>query len=1422
MPIIDVAERNDAASMAIAGNLGVAVAGIGRAGRSSTGVGTWFQGTYGAILLNPDGSYTYRLDNLDPDTNVLGSGQTGEDRFSYTYVENGAVRTGTLVVRVAGVDETNQLITQTETTLLLTTDTAIAAAHRIVSTAQPGVRVTGTQSDVSVLTNDGSILVGSAAASVAGGLGSYLFDYGRTINNGRIEAVVGREGMGATAVASGDFVNNGVVSAYSSAFEAGGVFYLRRAVGFLAAEHLVNNGTIEAVSLHGEAFGIWTGVIAARIVNNGYLYVSGGGTEVTGIRAGQSHHYLIENNGIIHAVSTDPTVKSVGISLFRDGTNPHAYGTVVNSGTVVADVAIRAYAGYLTGIHVTNSGHIEGALDFDWGLNIVRNLAGGEWIGDLAFGLHQDVMLNAGLVTGNVLLGAGADLFDGRGGTVSGIVYGGTGPNILFGGGSADRLTGGAEADWIAGGGGGDLLTGGAGGDTFAYAAWGDSTAAAPDSISDFQSGVDKLDFRRLGPVSLSFTPDGAGTLIQATGAGGTLVVRVSGPAGTGDVITEGALLAQVGSEGADILVAGPGDALLNGRGGDDVLLGGAGNDQLDGWTGADTLFGGGGDDGYWIDHGGDRAIELDGEGVDYVYTSVDFSLQAFIENIYLMGSAWIGAGGNALDNVIVGNSGNNWLRGFGGDDVFTGGLGADEMEGGKGADTFVYNEVGDSVANAFDNLVYFESGIDKIDVRALSPTSITWVEFSNYWSSSYWNTVSIETPGGMMTIRVSGQVTLADFLTGAATQGTEGDDNLIALAGPGELSGFGGNDTLTGSRENDLLEGGGGSDTLRGGAGDDSLDGGAGDGDTAVYAGNRADYEIGTVGQVTVRDLNAANGDEGTDSLGGVEFLRFADMTIQLGVDPNNAPQLGDPDMVDQIWPDGRPSSYTVPGTSFTDLDGDHTLTFHAALADRSPLPAWLTFDAATRTFSGTPPVAAIGATLAVLVTASDGSASVSDEFLIAVTQSPGGNDFLDGRSGAHVLRGGAGDDVYVVDSDDQAVELAGEGFDSVYARGSYALTPGSSIEVAATANYLATDFIILTGNEFNNAITGNNGDNSLDGLAGDDYLVGLEGNDRLDGGTGADFMVGGLGNDIYIVDHHFDEVRDYAGEGLDYLFTSTDYALRPGVEIELFATSNYALTTPLFLTGNELNNAITGNNGNNQMSGEGGDDHITGLDGHDIMDGGTGVDWMVGGTGNDVYYVDNAGDVAVELAGEGFDSLYTSASYRLTPGAEIEMLGTRNYLLTGALDIAGNEHNNIVVGSNGANLLEGLGGSDSLSGLDGADILDGGAGQDFLEGGAGADVFRFTSASHSAPGSGDTLVDFVSGTDRIDLSAIDADSNTAGDQAFTFVGSATFSGKAGELRSEAVGNQVHVYADVNGDGLADMHIVVASPLLTAGDFIP
>jgi len=150
--------------------------------------------------------------------------------------------------------------------------------------------------------------------------------------------------------------------------------------------------------------------------------------------------------------------------------------------------------------------------------------------------------------------------------------------------------------------------------------------------------------------------------------------------------------------------------------------------------------------------------------------------------------------------------------------------------------------------------------------------------------------------------------------------------------------------------------------------------------------------------------------------------------------------------------------------------------------------------------------------------------------------------------------------------------------------------------------------------------------------------------------------------------------------------------------------------------------------------------------------------------------------------------------------------------------------------IGGGGDDLISGNAWGNVLQGGGGNDRLDGGAGGDREEGGAGADIFVFTAFGHSVDYTmrsdgkkllPDVLTDFVSGTDKIDLSAIDANIGTAGDDAFTFIGTAAFTHQAGQLRYEVLGGQVHIYGDVDGDGGIDLHIVASGTPLVATDFI-
>jgi Ca2+-binding RTX toxin-like protein len=198
-------------------------------------------------------------------------------------------------------------------------------------------------------------------------------------------------------------------------------------------------------------------------------------------------------------------------------------------------------------------------------------------------------------------------------------------------------------------------------------------------------------------------------------------------------------------------------------------------------------------------------------------------------------------------------------------------------------------------------------------------------------------------------------------------------------------------------------------------------------------------------------------------------------------------------------------------------------------------------------------------------------------------------------------------------------------------------------------------------------------------------------------------------------VVDNLGDVVVELAGEGTDTVASSVTYGLGANLE-NLELTGTAAING----TGNELNNRMTGNSAANILAGGLGDDVLDGGDGDDVLDGGLGADRMIGGKGDDRFVVDNLGDVVVELAGEGTDTVASSITYGL--GANLENLELTG---TAAINGTGNELNNRMTGNSAANILAGGLGDDVLDGGDGDDVLDGGLGADRMIGGKGNDRF-------------------------------------------------------------------------------------------------
>ena len=555
------------------------------------------------------------------------------------------------------------------------------------------------------------------------------------------------------------------------------------------------------------------------------------------------------------------------------------------------------------------------------------------------------------------------------------------------------------------------------------------------------------------------------------------------------------------------------------------------------------------------------------------------------------------------------------------------------------------------------------------------------------------------------------------DSLVGVANvYGSLLPDLLTGDDGANNLRGRDGDDTLVGGEGNDTLEGGLGRNLHLAGAGDDSL-----------RSRENIDTLYGGEGDDTFAGGGLVFGESGDDVL-----LVDGQFLAAQTVDGGSGDDLLFSPHFDDILDGGEGSDTIVAGggrdTILGGADADSLLGGEGddsilGGAGDDTIVGWRGADRLDGG-EGRDWLDLRGETQGIVV-------ALDNAALLGVEAVAGGSgaDLLEGSAADDTLLGGGGADTLrgLLGHDSLS---GGDGDDSLLAEAGFVTLDGGAGAdwldgglVAAWLDYRADTVgvtINLVGAVGRGGIAEGDRVSGLFGAvlggSGADHLISWDWHTTLAGGAGDDTMsngyrdpsgnyanaemFGGAGDDDYLVRNRYDLVVEAAGDGLDRILTTLAVLGLPQHVEQLGATGAGARR----LIGNDLDNTITGGWV---------DDTLFGGDGNDVLAGGRGADRLWGGLGDDRYWVDAPGDVVVEMAGRGRDSIVTTLAVLQLP-LHVEMLYGAS---AAASRLSGNGLDN---------LIRGGGNDDTLWGAGGADTLDGGIGADLLIGGAGDDLYR------------------------------------------------------------------------------------------------
>ena len=878
------------------------------------------------------------------------------------------------------------------------------------------------------------------------------------------------------------------------------------------------------------------------------------------------------------------------------------------------------------------------------------------------------------------------------------------------------------------------------------------------------------------------------------------------------------------GGDGVDLLNGGDGNDIITDLGGDDNIKGNDGDDVISGGNGFDLIIAGSGSD--FVVAGEDPKEVFGNQGNDFILggstTDTVFGDQ---------GDDWIDGGGQADllqgdmgdpfqastifgNDVIIGGGGNDDYDSESGDDIMVMGAGTQRAEGMLGFDWVTHKNqlVG---ANADLNF----TGLLPPDVDNLQD------RFDNVEGVSGWKNNDILRGDSIGALEMLTEAVTGDVRTNHALNNAQQislidglQDLLDEMLGAGQTGFAGGN----------IMLGGAGSDTIEGRGGNDLIDGDAwlnvrikvtghptitsaesmaeiapllfsgvikpsqlsiareilntsvaADVDTAVYNGNQADYNIVNNGDgtysithvnVVVRGLAEKPLDDGTDTIRNIELLQFADGILDLrNVAPEITSNGGDATAAVSI----AENSAAVTTVTAADADIGQTLTY---TINGGADAARFAINAGTGVLSFINAPSFETATDAdgdnvynVTVQVSDGFAIDTQALAVTVTnvnEAATGSLRITGYTNTNTNASLTATNT-LVDPDGmtnfvqfQWQRLVAGNWVNIAGATNAALNNQSNTTVRVSSSYvdsfgvnniISDETAFITGTNAANTSAGTAGNDIILGLGGADTLTGNAGNDTVDGGNGADLLVATIndGNDIYI-----------GGNGIDtYDLSGTTAAATVNLTTGLASsvqTGNDTLAGIENIIGSIGINNITDGAGSNQINGMGGNDTfaMTVDNARDDIFGGVGIDT--------INYSGFATNLSVTLNGNANATVVGSAA--LNANAD-RISGVENFI--------GGSGNDTITGDNLANALNGGAGNDTIRG---------GLGADALTGGLGADNFMFSSSGgllgfginyDSGLGAArDVLADFVSGTDRLDFSGIDANTSILvnGNQAFSF----------------------------------------------------